>query len=483
MSSIFINNEWQSGGGSVLKSYCPISNEVIWQGKQADLNQVDDAMVSAKSAFSTWAMLSLEERILYLKSYQKLLERDKEHLALLISKEVGKPLWESKTEVTGMINKIDVSISAFAQRSGTTETETTGLTHRPHGVFVILGPYNFPGHLPNGHIIPALLAGNTVIFKPSEQTPMVAEAIIRLFHEANFPGGTVNLIQGDGDIGKALLEVKPDGVLFTGSYQTGKKIHKYFAGDVGVILALEMGGNNPLVISEVENIDAAVFTTIMSAFITSGQRCTCARRLLVPKSKWGDDFLTLLIKRARALLVDKYSANSEPFMGPVISEPIAHELIKKQDEWHKLGANTLLKMSSGQGALLSPGIVDVTDIRYLIEDEELFGPLLQVIRYDDLNDAIGIANDTKYGLSAGIISDDKEEQKIFYTNVRAGVININKPLTGAMGSAPFGGIGCSGNHRPSAYYAADFCAYPVATMKANTVELLQNMPKGISWGE
>ncbi len=483
--SIFINNKWHDGQGEVLESICPLSQDYLWQANQASDEQVKQAMTAAKIAFPKWAATNLEERIKYLDSYKILLERDLESLALLISKEVGKPLWEAKTEVSGMINKIAISIKSYHQRSGTTEasidTNKTILTHRPHGVFVILGPYNFPGHLPNGHIVPALLAGNTVVFKPSELTPMVANALINLWHEVNLPDGVINLVQGDGFVGQKLLESKPDGVLFTGSYQTGKKIHAYFAGQVEVILALEMGGNNPLIISEVKDVEAAVYTTIMSAFITSGQRCTCVRRLLIPDTNWGKKFAELLVKHTKSLIVGGYNDETEPFMGPVINQKVVKNLLSKQLSWLGNGGEPLLLMQDGKGCIVTPGIIDVSNIKNKIGDDEIFGPLLQLIRYQTFEEALEIANDSKYGLSAGLISDDNDEQKYFYNNIRAGIVNINKQLTGASGSAPFGGIGHSGNHRASAFYAADFCAYPMASMTSEKVELPGSKANGMNW--
>lgn len=478
--SLFINGYWKQGEGETFSSLCPVTQKVLWEGKEPSKSQVILTMKAAQQAFTAWSQLNLAQRISYLNRYKQLLERDSESLALLISKEVGKPLWESKTEIVGVIAKIQTSIDAYHERTGEHHQDSTRLTHKPHGVFVILGPYNFPAHLPNGHIVPALLAGNTVIFKPSELTPLVADAMIKLFDEAQFPKGSINLIQGRGNIGKLLLNAHPAGVLFTGSYATGKKIHAHFAGQVDVVLALEMGGNNPLIVREVENVDSALYLSVLSSFISSGQRCTCARRLLIPSTSWGDAFIERLVKLTKALKVGEYKTVPEPFMGPLISMEASTHLMKKQSEWLALGAVNLLSMQQGEGALLSPGLIDVTSIRQHIKDEEIFGPLLQIIRYSEFDEAISIANETKYGLSSGLISDCKKEQESFYKLAKAGIVNINKPLTGASGKLPFGGVGHSGNHRPSAYYSADFCAYPVATVEAKKIEPLPSLPPGLS---
>ena len=484
-AKLYIDGEWVCGNGRALNSVCPSTEKTLWQGHEANPRQVVDAMSAAKNAFTSWAKFTLDQRISYLEKYQSLLEREKDNMALLISKEVGKPLWESKTEVSAMIKKIAISIKSFHQRTPlsdfTAGSTQTLLTHKAHGVFVVLGPYNFPGHLPNGHIVPALLAGNTVVFKPSDYTPMVAQGMIELLHQAGLPKGVVNLVYGKGEVGQALLEQDLDGVLFTGSYQTGKKIHAHFAGRPEVILALEMGGNNPLIVSEVSDMNAAVFTTIMSAFITAGQRCTCARRLYVPNTSWGQTFLKVLVHRSAQLIVDEYTADPEPFMGPVISHEIALSILAKQQQWHDQNGEVLLFSKLKKGALLTPGIIDLTQCRTSIEDEEIFGPVLQVYRYDNFEQAVDLANNTKYGLSSGLISDNKIQKNYFYQMARAGIVNINKQLTGASSSAPFGGVGCSGNHRASAFYAADFCAFPMASMTSASVELLANMPSGMNW--
>lgn len=483
--SLFIANQWLGGEGDVFTSTCPVTGDIIWEGKQASIYQCQQAFLAAREAFTVWSKLPLAERIHYLQRYLDVLKEREEQLITLIAQEVGKPLWEAATEVGAMKNKLAISIDAYHARTGDKESHTNGLTsklsHRPHGVMLVLGPYNFPGHLPNGHIIPALLAGNTVVFKPSEQTPGVAQFMVHMFEQAKLPTGVINLIQGDGQVGQALIQQQPDGVLFTGSYQTGKKIHAHFAGQPEVLLALEMGGNNPLIVGSIVDRDAAIFNTLMSAFITAGQRCTCARRLLVPATSTGDAFLEGLIKRTQRLNVGYYKETPEPFMGPVINRAAAQALLTMQTALISRGAQSLLPMQPRQGAVLTPGLIDISSIQSDLEDKELFGPLLQVIRYNDFEQAIAIANHTHYGLAAGLLSEDDQEQSYFYQSIKAGLVNINKPLTGAASSAPFGGIGYSGNHRPSAYYAADYCAYPVASMIAPKNELPTQLPLGMDW--
>jgi succinylglutamic semialdehyde dehydrogenase len=344
----------------------------------------------------------------------------------------------------------------------------------------VLGPFNFPGHLPNGHIVPALLAGNTVVFKPSEMTPMVAQKTLECWQAANIPPGVINLVQGGKETGKALSEHKDiNGLLFTGSWNTGCHFAKLFAEYPEKILALEMGGNNPYIISSVQNIQAAAYLTIQSAFLTSGQRCTCARRLIIIDSPQSKTFLSTLIKMAESIRVGAYTDSPEPFMGPLISAAAASMLISKHDSLIRQGAIPILplKILSKGPAFLSPGIIDVSAITS--PDEELFGPLLQVIHVPNFTAALEIANRTKYGLAAGLLSDKPKEYELFYKYVKAGIINWNTPLTGASSAAPFGGIGQSGNHRPSALYAADYCAYPIASLERGTIVTTTELLPGI----
>ena len=483
--SHYIHGNWHSGRGAVFDSKNPFNQDVLWSGASADSQQVNDAIVSSRSALTHWSTISIDERIAVIKRFAQYIKESEEVLAQLISKETGKPLWESQAEVQAMQNKIPLSIKAHNERTSTKITDTgTGqsvIRHKPHGVIAVFGPYNFPGHLPNGHIIPALLAGNTVVFKPSELTPATAELTVKLWHQSGLPKGVLNLLQGEKDTGIALASHPSiDGLYFTGSSDTGKRIHQQFGGRPAKILALEMGGNNPLIITELKNTKAAVHNTIQSAFITSGQRCTCARRLFVPSGAWGDQFLDDLLKATQQIVIGEWNSQPQPFMGTLISEQAVARILMAQKNLIALGGKPLLQAQTlpAGDALLRPGIIDVSGIKHL-PDEEYFGPLLQVIRYVQLTEAITSANNTRFGLAAGLLSDEEADYTLFLANIRAGIVNWNRPLTGANSHAPFGGIGESGNHQPSAYYAADYCAYPVASIESKTLDLPEKQTPGL----
>ena len=483
--AVFIDNCWSQGMGAEWASLDPVDDQVVWQGRAAAKEQVNAAVLSARAAFTAWSRTPLEQRMECINRFVGLLQQETERLALLISRESGKALWDARTEVAAMIGKGAISQRAFLERTGSCSKQTAQgellIQHKPHGVLAVFGPFNFPGHLPNGHIIPALLAGNTIVFKPSELTPAVACAMVELWCSAGLPAGVLNLVCGDKVTGSVLVDHEQvDGILFTGSAQTGRYLHQQYAGQPHKVLALEMGGNNPLIVEPVQDISAAMFVTLFSAFVSSGQRCTCARRVLLPDNAWGDGFLAKLSGACEQLTVAAGVSDPQPFMGAVVSPDAVKHLQHGIQLLQNVGGNLLLpsRYLNDNGTLMTPTLIDMSQAQQNMDDE-LFGPVLQVFRYHELEEAIALANDTRFGLAAGIITDDHHHYEHFYQNVRAGIVNCNKPLTGASSEAPFGGVGASGNHQPSAFYAADYCAYPVATLRDDKVALPAQLPPGI----
>lgn len=471
--------------GPNFASHDPSTGEIIWQGASATAQDIDAVINRARKAFNTWAFLSLEARIVILERFAMILQDKSSHLAETISLETGKTLWDAKGEVSAMINKIGISIKAYGQRCPEVRIEQphalSHTRHKPHGVVAVFGPFNFPGHLPNGHIVPALLAGNTVIFKPSELAPRVAEETYSYWKEAGLPESVLTIVQGGSATGQALAH-HPDinGLFFTGSYRVGQLLLEHFSRQPEKILALEMGGNNPLVIGQITDYRTAAYLTIQSAFVSSGQRCTCARRLIVEAGSHGDTFLQELITLIKEIRVGRYSDTPEPFMGPLIAESHALAVLETQKTLLAKGARSLVtgkQLKKGTG-FISPILIDVTAVVDR-PDEEVFGPFLQVIRVENFKTAVQEANRTRYGLVAGLFSDSEEQYRQFYASIHAGVINWNAPLTGASSAAPFGGVGRSGNHRPSATYAADYCSYPVASLENPRLKLPSTLPPGL----
>lgn len=483
-SNHYIDGQWISGQGDPLISFNPADGEIIWKGTLATSAEVKQACDAARQALPAWAALESSARIQYLLAFGEYIETQRTKLSELIAKETGKPLWEAHTEVTAVVGKIKLSIQAFHERTSEKQVpvpQASGfIRYKPHGVVAVLGPFNFPAHLSNGHIVPALLAGNTIVYKPSELTPAVAEFIMACWHHIQLPAGVLNCIQGDASTGQHLLENDIQGVYFTGSFQTGVRIQKHFAERPDIILALEMGGNNPLILDEVKHIQAAVYQSILSAFITAGQRCSCTRRLLIPNNNMGDQFLDSFIKTSQTLRIGHYIEKPEPFMGPTIGYQQALHHLKAQDKLIEVGGQGLLTMSllKENTGFLSPGIIDMTKVKST-PDDEVFAPLVQIYRYDHFDDALALANQTQYGLVAGLFSDHSQHYQAFYNAMRAGLIYWNRPTTGALSSLPFGGIGKSGNHRPSAYFAADYCSYPIASLEQSEITLPADRYPGI----
>ncbi|WP_101760055.1 succinylglutamate-semialdehyde dehydrogenase [Oceanicoccus sp. KOV_DT_Chl] len=466
-----------------LISKDPATNEIIWQGHCANETQVTEAVNAARDAQPGWQALGLTARKKVITRFAEELTLAKDQLAEMICRETGKPQWEALAEVDAMIGKIAISIDAQQQRAGSSNNAAAGIAteHRAHGVLAVFGPYNFPGHLPNGHIVPALLAGNAVVFKPSEQTPMTAVLTVELWYRAGLPDNVLNLLQGERETGAALAAANIDGLLFTGSSATGKQLHRQFAGRPEVLLALEMGGNNPLIVGQIKSTELAARHIISSAFISAGQRCTCARRLILVENETTSELLEAVQTLIDKLTIGQWQTKPEPFYGPVINPKTATNLLQAQQQLIALGGNALrmMKPLSIGDCFLSPGLIDMSNVQE-VPDEEWFGPLLQIYRVATITDAISLANQTQYGLAAGLLSDSNSEQEQFINNIRAGVISINKPTAGASSRLPFGGIGASGNHRASAFYAADYCAWPQA-MSIGVATDQQAMPalKGI----
>lgn len=460
-----------------FQSRNPASGELVWEGVAATESDVALTVGNARSALLN---IDLGQRKRAVESFAIELESRRDAFVDAISQETGKPRWESQTEVSAMLGKIRFSIEAQAERQAPQVSEASATRYKPHGVAAVLGPFNLPGHLPNAHIVPALLAGNTIVFKPSEQTPLVGRLLTETWQACGLDDA-IHLVQGELATGKALVAHPDiDAIFFTGSFAGGLAISKSRIDNPGVIVALEMGGNNPLVVWDPCDIDAAVYNIVLSAFITAGQRCVCARRLILPEGEFGDSVLARLVEVASNLRIGPPSLDPEPFYGPVISAHAASQVLLARDELLELGAETLLEMTreSEDSSLLSPGILDVTAISDL-PDQEIFGPLLQVIRVPDFESAITEANQTAYGLSSGLLCEDRELWEAYFQHAQAGIVNWNRPITGASGAQPFGGIGQSGNHRPSGYFAIDYCAFPVASTFGPSLEIPDSLAPGI----
>jgi len=467
----------------VLTSIDPATGETVWQGEISDAADVTAALARARAALPGWSATPLDERIAIVRAFTAGVAAARDRLTEMIARETGKPRWEAAQEADTVAAKIEISITAQAERAGErAQSIAFGraiLRHRPHGVFAVLGPYNFPAHLPNGHIVPALLAGNTVVFKPSEETPGTGAMMADLWRHAGLPEGVLNLIQGGRETGVALTNGQIDGMLFTGSAETGMHLRRAMIDRPGVILALELGGNNPLIAWDGDP-EALASIIAQSAFVSSGQRCSCARRLIVPEGKRGNAIIDALLAFMDLIRIGSWNEEPQPAIGPLISIAAAGRARRAASRLTDLNGRILRPLetiANRNPAFVTPGLIDVTGIE--VPDDEIFAPILQIIRVGDFDAAVEVANATRFGLAAGLLTEDAQLWNRYLSQARAGIINWNRPTTGATGSLPFGGVGASGNFHPSGYYASDYCAYPVASFEALQIQNLSGGWQGI----
>jgi succinylglutamic semialdehyde dehydrogenase len=455
--------------GEIIQTREPATGQPLWRGESGD---VDSAVSAVRAGWPRWAALQTADRANALRRFGHLLKAQEDALTDLIARETGRPLWDARDEVTTTISRIDQSIAAYGERTGQKRLNaalggTQAVRHRPHGVVAVLGSHSLPLDLPTGHIVPALLAGNALVLKPSEKAPATGEKLIALLHEAGVPADVLRCVQGGPETGKSLV-IHPAvrAIFFTGSAQTGLAIARATGGNPEKLLALSMGGNNPVVLWDTPDLASAAAIIVQSAFLGSGQRCTAARRLIIKADLFQPAMATLLDLVDR-LIIDHPHADPAPWCGPMIDMVAADALTESFLYLMSHGGKPLRHMQRPKPGLpyVSPGVIDVTAMAKR-PDVELFGPLLQIVRVDDFEAAMAEAAETRFGLSAALIGGSPEQFESFWANVPAGIVNWNRPTTATAPTAPSGGIGLSGNSRPSGWYAADHCAWPVATQEA-----------------
>lgn len=449
-----------------LVSFEPATGSELWRGRIGD---AEDVIARARRAWPVWAAQPLSTRIELLRRFANEVRKEAEKLADLIARETGKPLWEARGEVDGVVDKVEASVRAYAERTAQRKLDsalngTSAVRHKPHGVIAVISPYNMPALLPAAQIVPALIAGNVVVFKPSEKAPATGDLLARCFHRAGISAAVVQVLFGGPEQGQALaVHDGVDGVLFTGSAHAGVSINRKLASNPGKLVALELGGNNPVVVWDTPKIVDAAAIVVQSAFASTGQRCSSARRLIV-KSTMYDAVITEVRRLTERLIVGAPFDTPTPFMGPVIDNAAADGLTESFVYLLSNGGRAIKHMARLRDDLpfVSPAIIDVTKIEER-PDVELFGPLLQVVSVDDFDEAIAEANNTRFGLTASLIGGTPQDYNRFWANIRAGIVNWNRPTIGETAAAPFGGVGLSGNNRAGGYYTADSCAYPVSS--------------------
>lgn len=477
--------------GDALRSHNPARPaQIVWSGSP-DPAHLARAIAAARGALPAWARWGRARRFDALRAFQRLCKEREQRIADLICDETGKPMWEARQEAALLAAKVDITIdeSPGAPLSRITpfevpinDTRVGRCLYRPHGVMAVLGPFNFPAHLPNGHIIPALAAGNTILFKPSDKTPAVGQLLGELLLEAltsaGAPAGVVNVVQGGADIASALVRhAGVDGVLFTGSWPVGRSILEANLDHPGKMIALEMGGNNASIVMDDADLRQAVAECVRASFATAGQRCTCTRRVIVHE-RIADRFIPAFCKAAGALVIGDPRAAHPVFMGPVIRGQARDAALRFVADLSRAGGEVLVEPAAPTGVANCPGGHFVTPAVVRVDrfttsdgpgrdagcDVEVFGPIARLAVVRSFDDAIEQANATRYGLAASIFTRSEEAIERFLHEARAGCLNVNTGTAGASSKLPFGGLGLSGNHRPAGAYSLDYCAYPVANM-------------------
>lgn len=453
-------------------------------------NHIDEACAAAKQAFPAWARLSLEERKKYLLRLKEVFDSHTEQMAQLISRDTGKSLWDSLTEAKNLGNKIDITLNSSLKHIDEAHVPNAlpgvegVVRHKARGVMAVLGPFNFPAHLPNGHIIPALISGNTVVFKPSEQTPAVGQYMAQLIEKAELPPGVFNVVQGDGESGRRLsAQENVDGVLFTGSYDVGLKIKQETLTHYWKILALEMGGKNATVVWEDADMEKAVYETLIGAYLSTGQRCSCTSRIIL-HPKIADEFTDKFYQAAKKLTIGHWSEN--PFMGSLINAGAVEKYIRFQEIANREGCESMMRGKAldlkHKGYYVTPSIhlVSKFDPNSVYQKSEIFGPNVAIYRSSDFEETLEIVNSTGYGLVMALFSKNRALYEEALLQARVGLLNWNRTTNGSSSRLPFGGMGKSGNDRPSADYAIQYCTVPVASLEDPTPFDRTKMLPGIS---
>jgi succinylglutamic semialdehyde dehydrogenase len=484
-------NKWDQADELIIK-VCPANIEhTLWQ-YPVEYQNVEKVIESALVGFKIWKKTSFSERCEILTKVQENITRKKEQLALSIAYETGKPLWEAQTEVTGVINKVRTTIEDSLPRIKHQFIEnimphTHGhVHHKPLGPCLIIGPFNFPAHLANGQILSALIAGNSIIFKPSEKTIYSAQLLIECFIEASFPMGVLNLINGGKETTTQLIKSSGlRGIFFTGSKEVGQSILGLTHRDLTKQVALELGGKNTSIIHQDANIDYSVNEMVNSCFLTTGQRCTSTSLIALHKTK-KDEFIEKFIKKVNRLIIDHpITHKQEPFMGPLIDEKAVESYLIFLGMGKREGAEEFIKGrkltdTAFKGHYVSPSIFYLTNpnSKSLFFQSEIFGPSCTIYTYEDIEEVVENINSAEYGLAASIFTESQSLYQYCLQEIDIGLLNFNRGTIGASAKLPFGGVKSSGNFHPAAVSMIDSCVYPLSGLETIKIDYV-DIQKGL----
>ncbi|MBC6414798.1 MAG: aldehyde dehydrogenase family protein [Bdellovibrionales bacterium] len=427
-----------------------------------DLNSL---CFSGKKAQRKWSQTPFPERVKKLKKLKPIIKKNIKNWGELISRETGKALWESEGEVKALLLKLDFTLEEALKRIKTQSLPPYGqIRFKSRGLCLVIGPFNFPMHLPFGQILPALLAGNAVIFKASEKAPASAQALTGAFDQIGLESGLYQLVQGGGKISKKLCNQNLiDAIFFTGSFETGDKIKQSLVKDYNKLLALEMGGYNSSLVWDDADLNLAVQECLKACFWTSGQRCSSCSQIILHK-KIASEFIKLFLEKAKQLKVNHWSQN--PWMGSLIDKKSLQRFFKFQKQIKKAGGQFLLEgkqLYKEKGYYVSPGIYKMAfDKNSLIGTQETFTPQVIIYETRQLKEAVELINHSGFGLSLSVFSKDKKVKEEMFQCSKVGLVYYNLASVGASSYLPFGGVGKSGNDRPAGAFAIDSCVIPMA---------------------
>jgi aldehyde dehydrogenase (NAD+) len=457
----YINGKWVDGGNT-FQTINPANEELVAEIAQAEIPDVNSAVNAAKEAFNSWRLVPAPLRGELLFKVGDILKGKKEELAQLLTRDMGKVIAEARGDVQEAIDMAYFMGGEGRRLLGYTAPvemmNKFGMAVRdPSGVVGLITPWNFPIAVPSWKIFPALVAGNTIIWKPSPETPAISAAFVKVFEEAGLPAGVFNLIMApSADVGRALVDHSDVRVLsFTGSTSTGRSIAE-MAGKHNKKLSLEMGGKNAIIVLDDANLELVTDATLWAAFGTTGQRCTAASRLIVQKGIAGKVKESLVERTKKLRLGDGLDPNVE--VGPVINKLALDRIRNYVGLGQKEGARVLSGASvadvGGKGFFYEPTLFDGVKPGSTLEAEEIFGPVLSIIEVDSFEEAIEVNNRSRYGLSTSIFTQDVNRAFTAMRDIFTGLVYINHGTTGAEIQFPFGGVRGTGNGHREAGQAA-----------------------------
>lgn len=487
----YIDGEWLDGG-QIFESLNPANRkETVGTAPLSSAREVDQAVGAAKHAYESWRELSWVKRAEYIDEFAQLVKRDVEELAQLVTRECGKPINEGRADVVEALHMAQYVAGMGRMPNGFTisseiSAKDAFILRKPKGVIACITPWNFPSAIPLWVILPSILAGNTVVFKPAEQTPIVAHKLMELFHEAGIPAGVINLVHGMGEeVGDPLVKHKDvAAILFTGSRAVGKYIQQVAAGDAYKFVATEMGGKNGTIVLEDADLDIAVNACVLGAFKTSGQRCVSTSRIIIDR-KLEPEFTKRYVEKVKRIRVGNGLAD-DVFMGPLIEESGIEKWRFHNQKAREEGAEVLVEgqeLTEGDhacGNFVSPFVYrfDGYKKETFCLREEAFSPHVAIIPVSGMEEAVEVYNDTDYGLSMAVITEDYRKWRWVRDHADFGLGYVNLPSIGAEVHLPFGGVKASGNGHPGAEGILESVTHRIAFTVNHAREII--MAQGLS---